>query len=331
VPIPVPAPGEVRIAMRACGICGSDLKMINGKLGAAFLPIILGHEPAGIIDATGDGVDDVHVGQRVLVNAMWACGTCRTCLAGQPNLCLSGRSMGVGANGAHADFFLAPASNVVPLPENVDFVTGAVVTDSLATPMHSIRRSGVQPGQTAAVFGLGGLGLHAAMILESVLGVRVIGIDVYDGALSRAPSHGVSDVVDGRSGDVYQQVRRLSDGGVDVSFDFVGAPSVVDTALRSLRHGGTCVAVGSSPDHLALRTRQQTIVAKELTLKGSLGYLTCDIAELVGMVADKQLRVSVSHTFGLDNYTDGIETLRDPDANPTRVVITSDVGLSPPA
>ena len=154
VPIPEPLAGQVRVAMRACGICGSDLHVIDGSTTVAHQPITMGHEPSGVIDAVGDGVDTSWVGQCVVVNPLVSCGQCRMCRAGSDNLCLQLRILGIGMDGAHAEFFLAPADNVVPLPENVDFATGAVVTDAVATPMHAIRLSGLRAGDTAAVFGL---------------------------------------------------------------------------------------------------------------------------------------------------------------------------------
>jgi propanol-preferring alcohol dehydrogenase len=142
-PVPSPGPGQVRIAMRACGICGSHLHIIDGSTVPAHLPIVLGHEASGMVDALGDGVTRVQIDDRVAVNPMIGCGTCRPCVTRRANLCSAITVMGLATDGAHADFFLAPEANVVPLPDSVGFPLGAIAADALATPLHVIDRARV--------------------------------------------------------------------------------------------------------------------------------------------------------------------------------------------
>jgi len=324
-PVPVPGAGQVRIAMRACGICGSDIHIIDGSTVPARRPIVLGHEAAGVIDACGAGVDHVAVGDRVTVNPMISCGTCRPCTTGRANLCSTIAVMGLATDGAHADFFIAPVANVVSLPDSVGFPLGAIVADAVATPLHAIERAALMPGDTAAVFGLGGLGLHAAMLMNQVHGVRVIGVDANDAALARATSFGIGEVVDARAGRAANAVRRLSDGGVDAAFEFVGAVGVVEQAVRSLAFGGRCVVVGVGPDRLGLTVRQETLVARGQSIIGSHGYLTSDIERILRWldVGSVRLDGTISHTFDLADYRDGLHALRDPSAGAIRVVITN--------
>lgn len=326
VAVPEPGAGEVRVAMRACGICGSDLHVIEGSTVASFLPITLGHEPAGIVDALGPDVEGVTVGQRVAGNPMLGCGTCPACRRGLPNLCVDFRVIGVNADGAQAEYFILPAANLLSIPDNVDFATAAIITDAVATPMRAIRRSGVEPGQTAAVFGLGGLGTHAVLLLREVFGVRVIAVDTRPAALARASRFGAEAVVDARAGRTSEEVRRLSDGGVDAAFEFVGSAQVVDQSLRSLRPGGCCVVVGVTPDRLQLSLRQETLVAREISLVGSFGYLQSDLIELLALVEAGRLDLSetITHQFPLEDYRAGLDALRDPDQGAIRVVITND-------
>lgn len=326
VPVPEPGGGEVLIAMRACGICGSDLHVIEGSTRTAHMPMTMGHEPSGVVHELGAGVDSLSTGQRVVVNGLVACGTCGLCAHGKPNLCERLSILGLGRDGAHADYFTVPAGNVIPLPDEIDFPLGAIITDAIATPMHAIRKSRVQKGQTAAVFGLGGLGIHAAMILQQLYQVEVIGIDVDDAALANARRLGVSRVVNARDDQVVHRVREQTSGGVDVAFEFVGSAAVVDHGLRCLRPGGTCVVAGVHPNRLDLGLRQETLVARELTLTGSLGFTNEDISDLLRLVSTGQLAFpdTVSHTFGLDDYQIGLDALRHPDSAAIRVVITAE-------
>lgn len=326
VPIPTPGPGEVRIAMRACGICGSDVHIVEGSTVSAFLPITLGHEPAGVVDALGADVEDVQPGQRVAVNPMQRCDTCPPCRRGVPNLCCDFRVLGLHVDGAHADHFLIPATNLVPLPDAIDFATGAIVTDAVATPYRAIRQSGLRRGDTAVVHGLGGLGIHAVILLSQVFGVEVIGVDTQDAALERGTRFGASDVVDAREGHAGRRVVALTDGGADAAFDFVGSPSVVDQALRSLRPGGRCVVVGVIPERLHLSLRQESLVARELGLVGSFGYLQSDLVELFDLVATGRLTLSdtITHRYPLVDYQEGLDALRDRSRGAIRVVITNE-------
>ena len=323
--VPEPGPDEVRVAMRACGICGSDVHIIDGSTVPAHLPIVLGHEAAGVVDALGSDVVDFAVGDRVTVNPMITCGDCRMCVAGRENLCRNVRILGLHQDGAHREFFVVPAENLIRLPDSIAFPLGAIVADAIATPYRAILQSGVQPGETVAVFGLGGLGLHAAMILTQIYGAHVIGVDASDAALERARSFGIESVFDARAGRVANQIVAATDGGVAASFEFVGSIAVVEQAVRSLDYGGSCTVVGVGPDRLQLSLRQETLVAKGQRLIGSHGYISDDVRQLLSWLQDGRLRVqgTVSHTFELDDYQSGLDALRDRNANAIRVVITN--------
>jgi propanol-preferring alcohol dehydrogenase len=324
--VPEPGPGEVRVAVRACGICGSDLHIVDGTTPTSRLPITLGHEPAGVVDAIGPAVTGLQIGQPVAIAAFHGCGRCRHCEAGRDNLCTQRQVLGVDRPGAQAEYVVVPARIAVPLPGNLDFVTGAIATDAVATPFHAIQISGVRRGQTAVVYGLGGLGLHAVMILRQVVGAHVIGVDTYPGALERAEAFGAHAVIDQSATAPARAVRALTDGGADVAFEFVGAPPVVEQALKSLRPGGTCVAVGVGPDALHLGVRQETLVGRELRLQGAFGYTLPELRELLQLLGDGVLDVTgtVTHRLPLTRTTDGLEILRAKTDDPIRVVVTQD-------
>jgi propanol-preferring alcohol dehydrogenase len=330
VPDPAPGPGEVVVAMRACGICGSDVHIVEGSTVTAKVPIVLGHEASGVVTAIGPVPDGaapaaVAVGDRVTVNPMIGCGTCRLCRTGRPNYCPRIRILGLHVHGAHADLVAVPAANVVRLPDEVGFPLGAIVADAIATPLRAILSAGVERGTPVAVFGLGGLGLHAAMLLDQIFGAEVIGVDVGDVQLERAAAFGIRTVVDGRHPRVAEEIRRITGDGVTASFEFVGALPVVEQAVRSLAHQGTCTVVGVGPDRLRLSLRQETLVARGQRIIGSHGYVTADIEQLLGWISAGKLRLgnTVSHQFPLEEYGSGLSALRDRSANAIRVVITN--------
>lgn len=197
VPVPEPGPGEIRVAVRAGGICGSDVHIVRGSTTTGPLPLTLGHETAGVVDAAGPGVTLPRPGTPVTLTAGYGCGTCAACAAGTENTCPELSIPGISRDGGQAGYVVVPARSAVPLPAGLDPAVAAILADAVATPYHAIRRSGVCRGHTAAVFGLGGLGLAAARILTSVIGAEVIGVDTSAAARQRAAAFGVATVIDG--------------------------------------------------------------------------------------------------------------------------------------
>ena len=321
VPVPSPGAGEVRVRVRACGICGSDVHIVHGVTPTGALPLTLGHEPSGVVDDPGDSAWEA--GARVSVAAGYGCGECALCRADRENICPRLHIPGITRDGAQATYVVVPARALVALPDAVDFATGAIVTDAVATPFHAIRRSGVAPGQTAAVYGLGGLGLHAVAILKQVYGVRVIGVDVLPAARERALAFGADEVVDSSDGRPAKAVREMTGGGADVTFELVGAAAVTDQAVKSLRPGGTCTVVGVTPERLALGLPQALLVAGELRLQGSFGCSRAELAELIGLVADGSLDLAgtITHRYALADFDAGLRTLETKEGDPIRVVV----------
>jgi propanol-preferring alcohol dehydrogenase len=322
VPVPEPGDHDVRVAVRACGVCGSDVHVLHGVTPSGPLPLTLGHEAAGVVDAVGATVDGVTAGQRVAIAAGYGCGECSRCLAGRENICAGLTIPGISRDGAQAEYVVVPARALVPLPDAVDFATGAILTDAVATPYGAIRRSGVASGDTAIVFGLGGLGVHAVALLKQVVGARVIGVDVAPSALGRAQAFGADDVVDASDGKPARRLRELTGGGADHTFEFVGSAAVTDQAVKSLRPGGTCTVVGVTPEPLALLP-QALLVAGELRVQGSFGCTRGDLEALVGLVAEGQLDLAgtITHRFGLDDVAEAVRILETKDGDPIRVVV----------
>jgi alcohol dehydrogenase, propanol-preferring len=322
VPVPLPGAGQVLLRIRACGVCASDLHVVTGVTPhGPRLPQTLGHEPAGEIAAVGDGVDGWMVGDRVAALAATPCGRCGYCVAGRENLCVRVEVAGVDVDGTQAGFALADARYVVPIPAELPFEQAAIVTDAVATPYHALKRGGVGEGSTVAIFGLGGLGMHA-VLLAKLAGAEVIGVDVDEVNLSRALEWGADDVVDARDGRPARRVRELSEGGVDRSFEFVGLADTLDQAVKSLRPGGRATIVGLGPAPLTTVPIAR-FVAQETELVGSFGSTPQDLGELFDLVEQGRLDLSrsVTDVLTLDEFPHALERLETREGNPVRMVV----------
>ncbi len=323
VPTPTPGPAEVLVEVAACGIGARDLLVVRGVTPhGPRLPQILGHEAAGTVAAVGAEVTDWRPGDRVAVLVGRPCKRCDHCRLGRENLCGSLTVPGIDADGALAGFVLADPDLLAPVPAEVPFHEAAIVVDAVATPYHALKRAGLAEGSTLAIFGLGGLGMHA-LLLAKLWGADVVGVDVDPVNLERALAWGADAAVDARDGDPAARIRELSAGGVDRSIEFVGSAASVDQAVRSVAPGGRTVVVGLGPEPLAGLPLQE-FVARELEVVGSFGSTLQDVGELFDLLEDERLDLSrsVTHTTDLAGVEHGLSRLETRDGHPVRTVVT---------
>lgn len=321
IPVPKPGPGEVLVQVHACGVCASDLHVVQGVTPNAGTPITLGHEAAGTVAAVGDDVRDWLEGDRVLVPAGRMCGACTYCQAGRANLCDFQHVYGVTCDGAQAEYVVAPSGQLAPIPGSLPFEQAAILADAVATPYHALKRGGIGEDVRTAIVGLGGLGMHAVQ-LAKLTGATVIGVDVDEVALQRALDWGADAVVDASADDAAEQVRKLSEGGVDRSFEFVGTQRTAHFAVKTLRKGGRAVLTGISGERLSTLPIG-LFVAGELEVVGSFGATPQDINELLDLADAGRLDLtrSVSHTMTLDDFPTALRMLETREGNPLRIVI----------
>jgi alcohol dehydrogenase, propanol-preferring len=195
------------------------------------------------------------------------------------------------------------------------------VTDAVATPYHALKRGGVGEGSTVAVFGLGGLGMHA-VLLAKLAGAEVVGIDVDDVNLQRALDWGADEVVHAGDGRPARRIRELTEGGVDRSFEFVGLAATVDQAVKCLRPGGRATIVGLGPEPLATLPIAR-FVAQETEVVGSFGSTHQDLGELFDLVEEGRLDLSrsVTDVLPLDELPAALRRLETREGNPIRTVV----------
>lgn len=253
VPVPEPGPGQVLVKVTAAGVCHSDIAVMSwpAEQFPYRLPLTLGHEGAGVVEAVGDEVTAVSPGEAVVVYGPWGCGVCRACARGMENYCERAEALGIfppglGAPGALAEYVLIDDQrHLVPIGD-LDPVQTVPLTDAGLTPYHAIKRSqrNLYPGATAVVIGVGGLGHVAVQLLRAMTGARVVALDVRQDSLDLALKVGAHHALPSDD-EAPGAVRDLTGGkGADAVFDFVGAQPTVELAGKAAAKDASVTIVG---------------------------------------------------------------------------------------
>ena len=271
-PAPEPEAGEVLVAVKACGICGSDVHGMDGSTGRRRPPIIMGHEAAGeIVEVNGTG-NGWKRGDRVTFDSTIFCGACAFCRRGQVNLCINRRVLGVSCEeyrrpGAFAEYVAVPERVLYRLPEGLSFENAAMV-EPVSIAFHAVRRSPPVLNDAAVVVGAGMIGLFVIQALRLAGCGKIIAVDVVSDKLKLARDLGASHTVNSGMEDVLACVQGLTSGlGADLALEAVGMPQTVEMAVRSVRKGGSVTLVGNVSPRVELPL--QVAVTRELTLYGS--------------------------------------------------------------
>jgi len=322
--VPKPGSDEVLIAVKACGICGSDLHIVFEDAETGFLPIILGHEPSGVVAAVGDNVANCRAGDRVIVSSGVYCGECENCLRGRESICLHKKFLGIQLNGGLAEYMLTPGKNIFPLPASISFEHGALITDAIATPYHAVTKRGkLKIGETIAIFGCGGLGFHAVQIAKICGATKIIAVDINDAALQRAQKVGATDIINPEKEDTVETILNITGGcGVDLVLECIGSQKTIARGVQSLKIGGRIVVLGLSPQNINILP-PDIFVRKEFSLIGSSAWERSEIKEIINLVEHKKfnLDLSISEKFPLSDINTALQRLKDKEGNPVRIII----------
>lgn len=307
-PDPKPGPGQAVVAIRASGLCGSDLPPYRRVRAAdAPAPNICGHEPCGVVAALGAGVNPSlpREGDRVIVHHYEGCGGCKYCRVGYTQLCARGHLLyGATANGGNADYLLVGASTLLPLPDSLSFEAGAAVACGTGTAYMALKRLDVSGRDTLAIYGQGPVGLSATM-LATAMGARVVAIDVSPDRLALAHRYGAAETVNAADGDPVQAVRALTHGeGADATLDCTGQPVARVNAVRSARVWGRACFVGEG--NTATFDVSPDIIHKNLTIYGSWTFSTVGMAECAQYIVDRRVPIEdlITNRFSLDQASE---------------------------
>jgi D-arabinose 1-dehydrogenase-like Zn-dependent alcohol dehydrogenase len=299
-PDPEPGPGQARVRIEACGVCGSDLFLQKGGFGAEKLPVVPGHEAAGVVDLVGPDVAAVAPGDQVAIYYID-----NTPDAPRPNLGPNVHRMGVDVDGAFAEYVVRPVSTLIKPPRPVDPATLAVLTDAVGTPYHAlVQIARVQPGETVAVLGIGGIGSNAVQVAKT-LGARVVAITRSPEKQELARQLGADEAVgiaDGR--------EAIGGHGADVVIQCAASAAMDEAAIDLAGFAGRIVFVATTPD--SFQTKASTLVWRELTLLGSRGFTPSDIEavidlHLAGRIATDHL---TARQRPLEEANEALEDLR---------------------
>jgi 6-hydroxycyclohex-1-ene-1-carbonyl-CoA dehydrogenase len=312
VATPEPGPGEVLVKVAACGACHTDLHYLDhGTPTFKKPPLILGHETSGHIAAVGAGVDDWKEGDRVLLPAVYGCGTCDACRVGRDNICDEMVMFGNNVDGAFAEYVIAPDHSPFTLPDEIPLEEGSIIADAITTPYHAVVvRGQVQPGDNVAVFGCGGIGANVVQMAAAV-GARVVALDISDEKLEWATRLGAAEMINPTGEErVDKLVRKATGGGADVAFECIGLPKTQEQAFSSTRNGGRLVLVGYSPKPMTLNSGR--VMYREMEVIGSLGCRGVDYPRVIELARQGKITVAelVTGRYALDDINDAFDNLR---------------------
>ena len=317
VPKPTAGPGEVLIAVRHAGVCGTDLHIADWDAwaqGRVRPPIVVGHEFAGEIVAVGDGVSELRAGQLVTAEGHIVCGHCLQCRTGNSHICKRTQIIGVDRDGAFAEYIVMPATNVLSL-EGIPTAVGAVM-DPMGNAFHTVLTADI-PGSTVLVVGCGPIGCFAVGIARAAGAVRVIASDINPTRLDLAKKMGAHVTVNAARQDVVAAVLEETGGeGADVVCEMSGVPSALHQALAAVRMGGRVQLLGIPTGEVPIDFARE-IIFKGITLYGVIGrrmyetwhqmrrYLTAGLLDP---------RPVMTHRFPLTRIAEALDAIRAGDA-----------------
>lgn len=332
-----PGPGEVLVRIAAAGLCHSDLSVINGDRPRP-LPMALGHEAAGVVEALGSGVTDLVPGDHVVLVFVPSCGHCVPCSEGRPALCepgaqangagtllAGGRRLARGSKPVHhhlgcsafAEYATVSRRSLVKIDRDVPFEHAALFGCAVLTGVGAVVNTAqIRAGASTAIVGLGGVGL-AALLGAVAAGARhVVAVDLSPAKLDLARALGATHAFLASEADCIEAIRTATSGGVDFAFELAGSVKAFDTAYRITRRGGTTVTAGLPPPSATFALPAVSLVAEERTVKGS--YVgTCvparDIPRYLELFRQGRLPVDrlLTGTLPLDDINEAFDRLHE--------------------
>ncbi len=333
VDLPEPEPGEVQVRIVASGVCHSDYHHWERDTWSQ-LPLVLGHEAAGVVEAVGPGVTSVRPGDHVILAFGNKCGECFFCRRGQPYLCTPAPGARVAMRGprlrrgdtlihqftgigSFAERTVVPVTNVVPIPPDVPLDCAALIACGVTTGVGAvINAARVEPGSSVLVIGCGGVGLNVIQGAALVGAARIIAADLRDHKLELARQFGATHLINASREDVVSRARDLTDGyGVDYAFEVIGHPATILQAYEATRKGGVAVVVGVAPEEAEVSLNAVGLMRTARTLMGTAygnARPAVDFPRLLDLfrAGRLKLRELISHRFTLDQVNEAFRALQ---------------------
>ena len=330
-----PGAGEVLVQIKAAGLCHSDLVAINGER-AKPVPIVVGHEAAGIVTEIGADVEDVQIGDHVIPSYVASCGQCEMCILGRPALCLPATQANIDGtlfggktrlhkNGepifhhsgvaAFAQYAVVSQNAVIKIDKAIEFGQAALFGCAVATGVGSIINTAcIKPGQSVAIVGLGGVGLSALLAAIMSASGQVVAIDVNEDKLKLARELGAHLTFNATSENCVDQIRNATGGGTQIAVETAGVPQALDLAYKVTHRGGSTIAAGMPGPDASITLSHLSLASEERTLKGS--YMgSCiprrDIPRYLSLFRDGKLPIDrlTSHKIKLEELNEAFDRM----------------------
>jgi len=306
---PSPGTGEVLVKVRAAGICHTELHFLDGVLNLGVVPITLGHEIAGTIEEIGSGVDNVSIGDRVIVYYYVGCGKCKFCLKGEENLCENPKAeYGFISDGGFAEYIKVPSRNVIKLPDNITFEEAAPIGCSVTTAIHATRKASPSVGDYVVVYGVGGVGL-ALIQYNKLVGAKVIAISRNNAKLKLAKDLGADYIVNASYEDVVKRIMEITEKkGANIIYELVGTKETMNNSVKILARKGKLIFIGYTMDQLEVSPLN--LVVKEAVITASVGNTLEELIEAVRLVAEGRIKIVIDKVVDLSQINNELERLR---------------------
>jgi propanol-preferring alcohol dehydrogenase len=301
MPLPRMNDDDALVRVKAAGICHSDAHFRAGKSRVHPLPLTLGHEVAGVVEAIGRNVKQFRVGDRVCLHYMATCGTCAWCSKGSEQFCETGAMIGKYRDGGYAEFIAIPARSVFKLPDEIPFDHGAIMMCSSATSLHALNKARIKPGESVAIFGIGGLGVSAIQLAKALGAREVFAVDIHPNKLDLAKLLGAVSI-NAKTGDPVKVIRDQTGGrGVDVALELVGLPLTMQQSVRSLAIQGRAALVGIMEEEFEISPYHE-LINREAEIIGVSDHLAAEIPLLLEFARTGKLDFSkvVTNTVPLE-------------------------------
>ena len=320
--VPGISPGEVLIKVKACGICHTDYKVIEGRI-PSRMPAIIGHEVSGTVEEVGSSQQKAFKpGDAVIVGTRYRCGHCEYCVSGRENLCRArpapasltrtdGKEIYRWNVGGFAQYLALPGYMVFKLPEGLSLDEASIVGCRMTTAYNAVKNAAeIKPGDSALVIGCGGVGLNAIQFLRTFGAYPIIAVDVLDAKLDAAKKFGATHTINASKDDPVKAVRDITDGGVNKSFEALGNVKTADQIIQATRPGGTATIIGGL-GKVPFTISDGSFTMQEIKIAGVALRRPTDVIEVLNMVRDKRVDVSglVSRRYRFDEINEAFDDL----------------------
>jgi propanol-preferring alcohol dehydrogenase len=282
-------PFDVLIRVAAAGICHSDAHYRAGISRIDRLPLTLGHEIAGRVEAVGRDVTRLSIGDRICIHYLIHCGRCEFCVRGLEQFCRTGQMIGKQRDGGYAELIKVPSANAFPLPDEISFEVGAIMMCSSATALHALNKSRLKAGESIAIFGFGGLGFSALQLARAFDCGNVYVVEINHAKLALSAAMGAVPI-DANSADPVAQIKEATRGrGVDVALELIGSENTMRQAMLCLCPLGRAALVGLTTESMSIHPYTE-LINKEAEIMGVSDHLASEIPALIEFARTGKLR-----------------------------------------